>query len=304
MFREATSRHGGKVVAADASPLASGLYLADERTLLPRFGTPDFWDHVNGVIQKFDIGAIVPTRDAELAGWALQARSGKLKAKVVLSPAETLALCHDKLSLAEQAERAGVLCPRTEPAVTGGNLPATRDWPVVLKPRRGAGSRGVRVVSTPGLYCAEVEHSEEELLRQAYVKGPEFTVDAYAAEGGELAAAVVRRRLSVRDGQSDIGETVRDEELSGLAQKLARSIPFRGAINLQFIRGPEGPRMIDVNPRFSGGIAITRAAGMDFADWTVRELSGKSFEIPRSYRLVTFLGYSDGVALPSELLRD
>lgn len=300
MFREALAPRGASLVAADLSPLASGLYAADRSVLLPRFDAEDFWPRVAALKSSLGVGAVVPARDAELAGWAKKAREGALPLEVVLSPLETLTLCRDKLALADHARRVGVFCPWTEDATLVGH--GCREWPMILKPRRGAGSRGLRVVASARALAEEVAHLTDEYVVQEMLHGPEFTLDAYVDKGGATRAVVARRRISVQNGQTDVGETVEDAALCGLARRFLDSAPFRGAVNLQFIIGPEGPRLIDVNPRFSGGIAITRAAGMDFADWTVRELWGEPLDVPKTYRLITYLGHAEGIVVPSDRL--
>jgi carbamoyl-phosphate synthase large subunit len=306
-FAEALDKRGAKLIAADVHPLASGLYGADEAALIPPVNDPEFWPLVDELIEELEISAILPVRDAELALWAKRHEEGSLAAKVLTSPAATLTTCFDKWELIDVARSAGVESPKTVLAVPDELSDESFSLPVVLKPRRGAGARGVRVVESVVLLEAElVDRADrgEESLVQECVHGEEYTVDAYVDRKGKLAAAVVRRRVSVRAGQSDVGETIKDPELVALTLALTENLPFRGAINLQFIRGFEGnggstPLLIDVNPRFSGGIAITRAAGVDLAEYTVREMFGEKLPETAEYELVTHLGYSDGISLPS-----
>lgn len=276
MLGDAVRQRGGKLVAADLDTTAPALAEADIARTLPRQDSPGFLDSVNTLLKEEEIAAVIPARDAELAWWARHHEGGKLAAPVFLSPAATLETCLDKLALHRVANQAGVPCPATD-AYTGEGEP-----PFILKPRYGAGSRGVELIK-PG---EKPPGAGGDLLVQEYVKGPEYTVDCYALAGGELAATVVRERLEVARGQSVVGRTIVDEELSLLCVKLSKYLRFRGAINIQFIRGADGPRLIDANPRFSGGIAITKAAGMDFARWTVDELCGEQPRIPSSYDLI------------------
>jgi carbamoyl-phosphate synthase large subunit len=308
-FAEALDKRGAKLIAADVSTLASGLYGADDAALVPPTNDPEFWPHIDELVEELEISRVLPVRGGELLLWAKRYETGMLAAKVLTSPVATLATCLDKWALFEAIKAAGVHTPTTVLAVPDELSDETFSLPVVIKPRHGTGTgaANVRVVESVLLLEAElIERSDrnEESIVQQFVPGEQYTVDAYIARTGKMATAVVRKRISVRAGQTDIGETVYDPELVALTRDLIESLPFRGAINLQFIRGFEGnggskPLLIDVNPHFSSAIAITRAAGVDLAEYTVRELFGEKLPETSKYELVTHLGYSDGISLPS-----
>ena len=73
-----------------------------------------------------------------------------------------------------------------------------------------------------------------------------------------------RERVVIRAGVSDRGRTVRDEKLIDLALACARVFEFVGATNIQCRVVDGHPVIFEINPRFSGGIPLTIAAGADF----------------------------------------
>jgi carbamoyl-phosphate synthase large subunit len=85
---------------------------------------------------------------------------------------------------------------------------------------------------------------------------------------------------------------VRDRALIDLAVRCAQVLAFRGAVNVQCRVVQGTPVIFEINPRFSGGIQLTIAAGADFAEWTIRVARG---EILRS-RLGEF---TDGLRMSS-----
>lgn len=300
MLKEALAKRGGKLIAADSSPYASGFLAADERVRLPPFDDAGFWDAALQIIRKMKIDAVIPVRDAELYGWAVKLEENDFPARVLISPSETLKTCFDKWELASLARKCGIPCPVTRLLSKGESLTTEEPLPAVVKPRRGAGSRGVFVARSAGMLTALLEESDGDVLVQEHLNGVEFTVDCYATADGELRASVVRKRIALVGGQSDVGETVYDEEVSSLCRRLAANLKFRGAINIQFIRTPRGLFLIDVNPRFAGAVAISRAAGADLAEWSIADLSGEAPHFEENYRLVTWLGYSQGVVMEKE----
>ena len=103
----------------------------------------------------------------------------------------TLETCLDKMLLAQRC--AGVLpVPRTE--LLGPAAAIGRQYPVVVKPRRGAGSRGISLVQSQ----AELLRlgTDDTRLVQDMLPGDEYSVDVFADMAGTVVAAVPGSRCS------------------------------------------------------------------------------------------------------------
>ena len=99
---------------------------------------------------------------------------------------------------------------------------------------------------------------------QAYLDGPEFTIDMLCDFSGQPLSIVPRRRDVIRAGVSDRGRTVNDPALIQVARTCAATLPFAGAVNIQCRLVDGQPVIFEINPRFSGGIPLTIHAGADF----------------------------------------
>jgi carbamoyl-phosphate synthase large subunit len=99
---------------------------------------------------------------------------------------------------------------------------------------------------------------------QPYLDGPEFTIDVLCDFAGQPLSVVPRERVVIRAGVVDRGRTVRDTTLVDLGVACTRAVPFVGAINIQCRVVDGRPVIFEINPRFSGGIPLTIAAGADF----------------------------------------
>ena len=84
-----------------------------------------------------------------------------------------------------------------------------------------------------------------------------------------------RERVVVRAGVMDRGRTVRDESLIQLGVGVAEALPFVGAVNIQCRIVAGRPVVFEINPRFSGGIPLTIAAGADFPSYLVELALGR-----------------------------
>jgi predicted ATP-grasp superfamily ATP-dependent carboligase len=89
--------------------------------------------------------------------------------------AAALERCYDKLEATRIARRASLACPETVLAPQAANLP----MPIVLKPRRGSDSIGVRLVRDGAV------PADERLLAQEWIRGEELTVALLGSRAGK-----------------------------------------------------------------------------------------------------------------------
>jgi carbamoyl-phosphate synthase large subunit len=262
-----------QLIAADMDPWAAGLYLTGERTLVPAGAAPEFTAVLLDRCRALRVDVVLPTVDAELLPLA-RAREEYAAAGValLLAPAAALDVILDKLTLAEHC--AGVVAvPRTElfgPSVD----PAGWTYPVVVKPRRGSGSRGVIIVDSAAQLAA-LERSPA-LIVQEFLPGEEYSVDVLADAAGRVIASVPRLRARVDSGVSVGGRTVHDPEVERFGRVVAQATGVTYVANVQCRRDVDGvPALLEVNPRMPGTLGLTIASGVDMPRLALASLLGR-----------------------------
>jgi carbamoyl-phosphate synthase large subunit len=125
------------------------------------------------------------------------------------------------------------------------------------------------------------------------LRGVEWTVDVYVAQDGSFPMIVPRERLGLSGGISLKGKTVKQSAIIEASRMLLRDLPCRGPICIQWMADAKGnPKLVEVNPRLSGGVMITAAAGADPMACLVTELEN-GFVPPVDWREVTVIRYFD-----------
>jgi carbamoyl-phosphate synthase large subunit len=304
VIRSLLGRADVAVYSADMDGWASGLYLvpAERRRIVERGLDPHFVDGIIELCTADRIDVLFSTVDFELP--SLAARRDELFERagtVLAAPSlQTLDVTLDKFLLAERVD------PHARVPVTRlvGPSALAEDWafPIIVKPRRGAGSRGVRLVHDRAQL--EALGDDDSLIAQEHLPGDEFSVDVFADAAGHVVAAVPRTRTRVDSGVSIAGRTVRNEELEGTAAAVARAIGLVGVANVQLRYDVNGvAALLEVNPRFPGAMPLTIAAGVDMPSLALDLALGVDIPERIEFRELANVRYLEDVFVdPAEIL--
>jgi len=258
---------GGVVVVSDVNALSPAVYSADRSYEAPLSSAPDYLDAIDDICKRERVGLIIPTIDDELTMFARAIdRFARRGVRVAVSPPETTVLCNDKYFTSRALRARGISAVETCLPI---ELPANPTFPLFIKPRFGRGSVGAFPVRTPRELAFFRDYVPQPVV-QSFLGGPEFTIDVLCDFDGVALSVVPRERVVIRAGVVDRGRTVSDPTLIELGLSCTRAMRFVGAINLQCrmvkpdAASPAIPVIFEINPRFSGGIPLTIAAGADF----------------------------------------
>jgi carbamoyl-phosphate synthase large subunit len=256
------SDHVARVIACDAAPAAVGLYLADAARLLPRCDAPGYADAVIEVARRERVALILCGTDLELP--ALAANRARIEAEtgahVVVSDAEAIAIAEDKWLTVQFLRAHGFDAPRSALAADAHRLADEVGYPLVVKPRIGAGSVGLtvardrvqleRALEVHGMVVQEYLRPDEE----------EYTVGTIVHAGACAAAVALKRTL--RHGNTHTAISNGYDAVEAYAARVAAALPgARGPINVQLRRTGRGPVVFEFNARFSGTTPLRHELG-------------------------------------------
>lgn len=206
-----------------------------------------------------------------------------------LPPSASYRLAGDKGESTRLAAAAGVACPQTIRPASLEEVDAIAarhsDYPVVVKPRRSSGSRGIRVARSAAELTAAYREAQEAgyplPLIQAYVApGDRYDVCLLYDAEGRLAASFVQKELRhfpVERGPSTAQESVRHPELLEASLAIMERLPWRGVVELEFMVDPadDQPKFMEINPRFWNSLQLAISAGVDFPRLLYDSLTGR-----------------------------
>jgi len=218
---------------------------------------------------------IIPTRDGELSYFA--AAKEQLAAhgiSVMVSDADSIRLCLDKLEFARAVRAMGFPAIQTEPTIR--DLDSDR---FVVKERHGAGSLGIALNKSRDEATSHAKGLREPIF-QPFIAGDEFSIDVYVNCKGLCMGAVTRRREVVTNGESQVTSTIRHPRLETACSALAEKLKLYGHAVFQAIEDNAGNiHIIECNPRFGGASTLSVHAGLASFLWFFSESSGGVVEL-------------------------
>lgn len=201
-------------------------------------------------------------------------------AKIAVPTLESFHLANDKASLMEHAAGIGVPCPETttlEPSESVAELSNRISFPAVIKYRQGELLRldpqdRYFIAKSKDEFIAQFEimHQKQDYpIVQEYVSGEGFGVSAVFDQNSNPLKIFCHRRLReypIGGGPSCLCESAWNEELAAHAVRLLKSLSWTGVAMVEFKGSEEtGYKLMEINPRFWGSIALAPIAGCDIA---------------------------------------
>ena len=114
------------------------------------------------------------------------------------------------------------------------------------------------------------------LLVMEHLGGHEWSVDCVGQQGKLLCAVQRKKPQSAGHGQT----IDNNAEIQGMATRLTGHYRLNGIFNIQFKEGASGPRLLEINPRPSGGFGMACISGANLAYIALQSIKGKVFQPP------------------------
>ncbi len=291
------------LVGVDSNPKARAWHI-DAFAVVPRaeLAPEAYVMRILELCLKYKIDVVIPLSEGESRVIAA-ARHRFLECGITtsVSAAEVVLRMTDKGTMFEYLQKKGIdvgpwrfvdAHDEAEDALRELGYP---DHPVVLKQRRGSGSRGVFIVDAgmptfipllPDRFCgrgawdaivgavAGVQSSFDTYLAMPYYGSDIFDVDCLA-QAGE-AVTIVPRLRQYTNPLSPVNEgcrVERNEQIERYVMSLTRAFGVEGACDFDIAMSDDGaPRLLDASCRLSGSVGAAVAAGVNVPAQLVRLL--------------------------------
>ncbi len=298
-LRYANSRRGTpvhyRILAADMSAKAAGLYRGDLGILVPSASSPEYVESIMRICEEEEATAVFAGAEEELL--VLEASSKLIEnqtgATVITNARDVITIGRDKWRTFEFLKKEGL--PRAESALPGRSKSFIRDFglPIVVKPREGHGSIEIHVAKSLDEVeqaVARIQRSGGRPILQQYLESEdeEFTTGVTSDKSGRVISSIAMRR-TLKGGQTYKAIVDDFPEVRNSAERVASVIGSRGPLNVQARMSEGEPKIFEINPRFSASCPIRAVVGINEPDLLYRNwVLGESIRCERYRKILSF----------------
>jgi carbamoyl-phosphate synthase large subunit len=265
-FKEALGPDG-QVWGADNSRYAPAFAYCDHRVIVPEITHADYLDHILQLCRTNKIEVVIPLIDPELEILsAFQSEFERHDILLLISPPQTIEIASDKYLTWQFAQQRGIAVPQTfitiEEALNQIDA-GTVSWPLLVKHRKGSASLNLT-------YCTDKIQLEGALeacqapMIQEVIKGVEYGYDLFADAQSRPVSVYCKRKLAMRAGETDKAVSTNNPALIEFGSTLLKHLKLIGPADVDVMVDKDGPKLLEINPRFGGGYPCAHLAGAAF----------------------------------------
>lgn len=276
---------GGEVHVCNSDDRTVAFHYADKSMISPliydKAYIPFLLDYckenkIDILLSLFDIDLLVLARNKE--------RFAQIGTQVIVSEPELIEVCNDKWKTYLFLKENGFAVPRTYLslqrvllAIDSGEL----HYPIIVKPRFGCGSiamsiaedemallyyfrRNTRTISRSYLkYESASVDEDEQIIYQECLIGQEYGVDIINGLDGVFRNAIIKKKIAMRAGETDISETVHDDAIKNEVERLGKLTGHIANMDCDVFLVDGKPYILEMNARFGGGYPFSHMSGCD-----------------------------------------
>lgn len=266
-FLRNTKGFTGNIFVSDCDPTASGLYGDNDGYFILSKPVGNEQKYISELIElclNENIKIIIPVIDPEI--FLLSEHRDEFIDKgilLVVSEKRVLDICYNKILMNEFLECNNFRFPKTYQTLESfkkANLNKEVMFPAILKPIYGSGSEATYKVDSMEKIDALFN---DKMIIQEFIDGQEYGADIFNTLEKKPVRCVIKKKISMRSGETDKAITVIDNNIRKYMISLAESLGHIGNLDCDVIIKDGEIYVIDLNPRFGGGYPATHAAGVN-----------------------------------------
>lgn len=293
-FQEALAGRGK--VHAGNSVETYAMKQADKHVLTPEIHDGSYVDFLKSYCKGHAINAIIPLFDIDIPVLAAHSKEfSEIGVTVFAPPPKFAEVCSDKWKTYCFLKDNGIQTPKSylskkeaAQAIIDGAL----NYPLIVKPRWGMGSIGVyeadneeelhifskkirKVINNSYLKYESATDLEHSVIIQEKIHGDEYGLDVINDLNGNNVSVIVKQKLSMRAGETDIAKILNHAQLEYLGNKIGNLSKHIGNLDVDCFIANNQIFVLEMNCRFGGQYPFSHLAGVNLPAQIVNWLQGE-----------------------------
>lgn len=244
---------------------------------------------LKNIVRENEINVIIPTADAEFFVLAKYKEHFKkeLNCDILINDYEEIERFNDKWLAYQWYMGKELPAPETflaaDPNLLNNELLEAR-YPMIIKPRIGGGARNIYRINSYDDIMKYLDAVPSPIIQEYLLPDElEYTAGTYRTISNNVMVLIMKRTLKF--GMTNTAEVIYDSELEEFCKKIILNTNLVGSNNIQFRVTSDGPKILEINPRFSGTAGIRANFGFnDVEMWIDETIFNKEIEPPEVKR--------------------
>ena len=286
----------GEVHVCNSDDMTVAFHYADHAVISPLIYDKNYIPFLLDYCRENRIDLLLSLFDIDLLMLARHKQAfADIGTQVIVSEPEFVAVCNDKWLTHLYLKERGFHVPKTYLSLQETMKALERgeiSYPVIVKPRFGCGSiamsvaedemallyyfsRNNRTINRSYLRF-ESDAVEEKIIFQEMLPGQEYGVDIINDLQGNFRNAIVKKKIAMRAGETDIAELVEEPVIWAEARRLGQYTGHIANMDCDFFLVDGVPYVLEMNARFGGGYPFSHMGGCDLPRAIVQWAKGES----------------------------
>jgi carbamoyl-phosphate synthase large subunit len=263
-----------RIIGVDMNSEHAGHLLIDEFFQVPEAASDDYINHIKILLNACAVDVIIPTSEQELSVFTPLINELGEDRCITLGE-KIIDIGTDKLKTMDFIASLNIPVPWSVSAKN--ELPTT--FPCIFKAQTGSGSKNIFKVDNnkeAAFLAKKFSHSIfQELLEP---EDQEITCAIYRTRDGRVSVLQLLRKLAA--GITVYAKVIYNKDIFKMCKIIANGIDLRGSINIQLIITNSGPKIFEINSRFSSTVLMRHRLGFCDLIWMIDEAEGRVVNFP------------------------
>ncbi len=303
----------GEVHVCNSDDRTVAFHYADKSIVSPLIYSDEYIPFLLNYCEKNEIRILISLFDMDLPVLSKnREKFEKIGTRVIVSNSEIIEMCNDKWKTYTFLKQNGFNVPKTYLSLTDvmnalsiGEI----EYPVVVKPRFGCGSIAVSIAEDESalLYCTqksnrtinttylkyELNDISEKIIFQQCLKGQEYGADIINDLDGTFQNAVIKKKIAMRAGETDIAQIVYDSSIYNEVKRLGELTGHISNMDCDIFVVDGKPYILEMNARFGGGYPFSHMGGCNLPEAIVKWVNGQPVDPSVFHAKNGLVGYKE-----------
>lgn len=297
-----------KIIGVDAGNLNPCRYFVDKFYKIPKAVDKNYISELLKICERENVELLIPLYEGEFS--VLNNHRDdfiNIDTKLLLSSSQVIDVCKDKFKTAQYFTKKNIKNPKVYTDKQIKSIIENKEeskLPLFIKPADGMGSSNAFKINNIKELIFFKDYVKNGIIQEC-INGKEYTVDTLVDFRGKPVYIVPRIRLEVRSGEVVKSRTIKDKCIIDETVKVIEAlnelkdennIGAVGPLTIQFFKTDKDELyLLEINPRFGGGVPLSFECGADYGKQLSNMLDGREMPFINDFNEKTMLRFDDAV---------